>query len=363
MYSLSEKVENIEKKLQREDIERILQQALPKIVVIGVGGGGNNACTRLTNLIGSSSLIKIVAANTDAWQLYHSRAHIRLLLGPKLLRGRGAGNRPELGERATYEVEDQIRKILSDRDLVIITATLGGGTGSGASPVIAKIAREMNSVVVGIFTLPFTAEGSVRMQNAINALEKLSKYAHTLIVIPNDKLLEIASNLTISDAFNLCDDILIKTIIGITDLVTKPGLIHVDFNDVAKVLTLGGFGFVGIGEADGTTENRTDSALIQALRHPLLVFEPARARGCLVNITGGKDLTLQETHRIMRRLQAVFGRLDYELILGVRVDEKFPGLRVTLIMGGIQTTIEELLKTIKKPRELPVESQLDVYSF
>lgn len=345
--SLLRRIAQLEEKLKKLS-EDELPLPLPKFVIFGVGGAGNNCCTNLMNTqLSRVPCVKIVAANTDAWQLHRAKAHVKLLLGPSVCRGKGAGNRPELGERAAKEVEDKIRRIVDDADLVFVVFGAGGGTGSGAAPVIAEIARSEGKLVLGVCTLPFKSEGHVRWANAMLALRKLQRYVNTLIVIPNDRLLAVAPDMRIADAFRMADDVVCRAVSAIIDVVTQPGLINVDFADVERVFSAGGFSFIGIGEADDSVgEAREDYAVLNALSHPLIVYPPSKAKSCLLNVTGGPDLTLKEAEGIVRRVHQVLGG-DAEIIWGVVIDEGLAStVRVTAILAGIHCNIDDLIQRV-----------------
>ncbi|MQL75768.1 hypothetical protein Taro_008144 [Colocasia esculenta] len=266
-----------------------------RIKVIGIGGGGNNAVNRM---IGSGLQgIDFYAINTDAQALLQSTATERIQIGEKLTRGLGTGGNPELGEQAAEESKDSISKVLADSDLVFITAGMGGGTGSGAAPVVARLSKEAGYLTVGVVTYPFSFEGQRRAVQALEAIHKLQESVDTLIVIPNDRLLDVAPVQTpLQEAFLLADDVLRQGVQGISDIITIPGLVNVDFADVKAIMRDSGTAMLGVGVSSG--KNRAEEAALQATSAPLIERTIERAMGIVYNITGGKDLTLQEVNRV-----------------------------------------------------------------
>ena len=252
-----------------EDLRKILEARRAEIKVVGVGGAGNNTVSRLmqVGIVGA----EVVAINTDAQDLLYTDADKKVLIGKDLTRGLGAGADPKVGGEAARESREDIKDALKGGDMVFITCGLGGGTGTGASPVVAEIAKKMGILTVGVVTLPFSMEGRQRMANAQLGLEELQKNVDTLITIPNDKLLEIVPDVSVVTAFKICDEILVNSVKGVTELVTKPGLVNLDFADVRTVMTNGGMAMIGLGESD--TENRAIEAVEKALNNPLLDVE------------------------------------------------------------------------------------------
>ncbi|MEX2690366.1 MAG: cell division protein FtsZ [Candidatus Njordarchaeum guaymaensis] len=326
----------------------LLSKEKPIIRVLGVGGAGNNTVTNLfnVNIFG----VETIAANTDATQLYHSKAQKKLLLGRKTCGGLGAGNNPLRGEEAAKESTEDIKRILAGTDLLFLTCGLGGGTGSGATPYIAKLAKEMGILTVTVCTLPFSVEGGVRIRNAERSLKKLVEYSTVMIIIPNDKLLHVAPNAKLQEAFKMADDILVKAVQGITDIIMKPGLINVDYSDVRQVLTAGGMTFIGIGEADGNSKERAMIAIERALSNKLIDLDITTAKRALLNITGGPNLTLDETHNIIGRVSALIKKdltiteneieENDEVIYGIILDSSLKStIRVTVVLSGIESNI------------------------
>lgn len=264
---------------------------LAQIKVIGAGGGGNNAVNRMVEA--QLQGVEFIAVNTDKQALLTSKAEYKIQIGEKLTRGLGAGANPEVGKRAAEESKDEIVKVLQGADMVFVTAGMGGGTGTGAAPVIAQLAKEMGILTVGVVTKPFVFEGKVRMKNAESGIDELKSKVDTLITIPNDRLLQIVQkNTSMLDAFSIADDVLKQGIQSISDLIAVPGLINLDFADVTSVMKEQGLAHMGLGNATG--ENRALEAARQAIQSPLLETSIRGAKGVLLNITGGPNLGLLE---------------------------------------------------------------------
>ena len=307
----------------------------PRITVIGVGGGGTNAVDNMiaANLQG----VDFVVANTDAQQLMHSRADRRIQLGPHITQGLGAGAKPEIGKAAAEEASDELYRHLDGAHMVFITAGMGGGTGTGAAPVIAKMARERNILTVGVVTKPFTFEGVRRARCAEQGIEELQQWVDTLIVIPNQNLFRMANDRTTwKDAFKMADQVLYMGVRGVTDLMMAPGLVNLDFADIRTVMAEMGKAMMGTGEADG--ENRAIRAAEAAINNPLLEdTSMAGARGLLINITGGDDMTLFEVDQAANRIREEVDE-DANIIFGSAIDESLTGrVRVSVVATGIDT--------------------------
>jgi cell division protein FtsZ len=310
-----------------EELLAILQQHQARIKVIGVGGGGNNTLDRISE-IGIEGAMTI-ACNTDAQDLIETRAEKKILLGKELARGMGAGAVPKVGEDAARESESQIRDAVKDADMIFITAGMGGGTGTGAAPVVAEIAKKTGALVIGVVTIPFAMEGSRRYSNAMLGLEKMEKYVDTLIVIPNEKLLEIAPNLPLHTAFKLADEVLTNAVKGISELVTRNGLINLDFADVRTVMKDAGMALIGLGESDG--ENRAEESVERALHNPLIAVELKGATGALVNVTGGPDMTLEDARKIVGKVSELLQE-DAKIIWGAQIMEDLKKVIKTMVV-------------------------------
>ncbi|KAF9607744.1 hypothetical protein IFM89_000091 [Coptis chinensis] len=338
-----------------------------KIKVIGVGGGGNNAVNRM---IGSGLHgVEFYAINTDSQALLQSSAENPLQIGELLTRGLGTGGNPLLGEQAAEESKEAIATALKGSDLVFITAGMGGGTGSGAAPVVAQIAKEAGYLTVGVVTYPFSFEGRKRslqagwlepfvilsltskVSLALEAIDKLQKNVDTLIVIPNDRLLDIADDQTpLQDAFLLADDVLRQGVQGISDIITIPGLVNVDFADVRAVMKDSGTAMLGVGVS--SSKNRAEEAAEQATLAPLIGSSIESATGVVYNITGGKDITLQEVNRVS---QVVTSLADpsANIIFGAVVDDRYTGeIHVTIIATGFSQSFQKMLLTDPKAAKL-----------
>jgi len=316
-----------------KELEEILSRQKAKIKVFGVGGGGGNTITRMRE-IGIKGA-EMIAVNTDAQDLLYTDADHKILIGRELTQGLGAGSNPKIGEESAKESEREIREILVGGDMVFITAGMGGGTGTGAAPVIAEAAKKAGMLTIGVVTLPFSIEGNKRCENAAYGLERMESIVDTLIVIPNDKLLELAPELPLHTAFKVADEILTNAVKGISELVTKPGLVNLDLADVKAIMSGGGVALIGLGEAD--SQHRATEAVEKALENPLLDVEIEGATGALVNIMGGPDMSLHEAKEV---IETVNKRLspDAKMIWGAQISEDLEKtLKVMLIITGVKS--------------------------
>ncbi|MEK6964537.1 MAG: cell division protein FtsZ [Nanoarchaeota archaeon] len=332
-----------------KELEELLAKQKSKIKVVGAGGGGNNAINRMSE-VGING-VETIAMNTDAQDLLYTQADRKILLGRKLTAGLGAGSIPKIGEEATRETEDEIKKALAGSHLVFITCGLGGGTGTGAAPVVAEIAKKMGALIVTIVTLPFTMEGSRRYENAVIGLEKLERLSDTIIVIPNDKLLQIAPDLPLHTAFKVADEILTNAVKGIAELITKTGLVNLDFADVRSVMGNGGTALIGLGEGEG--EGRAIESVEKAIHNPMLDVDISGASGALINISGGPDMTLEEAQVVVQRVSEKLDE-DARLIWGAQISSDLEGtIRTLLIITGLKT--RHILKAKKEEKKLGIE--------
>jgi len=308
-----------------------VQGQFARIKVIGVGGGGQNAVNRMIEA--GLQGVEFAALNTDAQALMMSNAPTKLQIGAKLTRGLGAGSNPEIGQKAAEESREEIRQLLEGADMVFITAGMGGGTGTGGTPVVAEIAREVSALTVGVVTKPFSFEGRRRQQQAEQGIEALRDKVDTLIVIPNDRLLQVAEKKTsILEAFRLADDVLRQGVQGISDLITVPGLINLDFADVRTIMANAGSALMGIGVASG--EERAIKAAKMAISSPLLEASIEGARGILLNITGSSNLGLFEVNDAAEII-AEAADPEANIIFGAVIDESLRDeVRVTVIATG-----------------------------
>jgi cell division protein FtsZ len=316
-----------------EELERILQQAKARILVVGAGGAGCNTLSRMMK-VGIQGA-ETIAVNTDAQDLLYTAADRKILIGREITGGLGAGNDPQRGEAAAREDEPIIKDHLYGADMVFVTCGLGGGTGTGGSPVISEIARKLGSLTIAVVTLPFTVEGTRRKNNAEQGLEALKAVADSVIVIPNDKLLHLAPELPLGAAFEVADKVLTDAIKGITELITKPGLVNLDFADIRTVLQNSGIGALGIGESDSA--NRAEEAAMESLNSPLLDVDITDAKGALVNVTGSPDLTVTEAERIISKVSEALNP-EAQLIWGAQISEELKNaVRVLVILSGVHS--------------------------
>ncbi|HEY9650180.1 MAG TPA: cell division protein FtsZ [Coleofasciculaceae cyanobacterium] len=311
--------------------DNIVPGSVAKIKVIGVGGGGGNAVNRM--IASDVTGVEFWSINTDAQALAQASAPKRLQLGQKLTRGLGAGGNPAIGQKAAEESRDEIAHAIENVDLVFITAGMGGGTGTGAAPIVAEVAKEMGALTVGVVTRPFTFEGRRRTTQAEEGIAALQSRVDTLIVIPNNKLLSVISEQTpVQEAFRVADDILRQGVQGISDIITIPGLVNVDFADVRAVMADAGSALMGIGVGSG--KSRAREAAMSAISSPLLESSIEGARGVVLNITGGSDLTL---HEVNAAAETVYEVVDpnANIIFGAVIDDKMQGeIRITVIATG-----------------------------
>lgn len=305
------------------------------IKVLGIGGGGGNAINRMikANLRG----IEFIAVNTDAQALYHSEAGIKINIGKATTRGLGAGSNPDLGRQAAEESIDEIRQSIEGADMIFLTCGMGGGTGTGAAPIIAEVAKDMGILTVAVVTKPFSFEGHKRKQQAEDGLENLKNKVDTLIIIPNDKILSIIDKKTpITDAFTVVDDVLRQGVQGIADLITIHGMINVDFADVKTVMENAGSALMGIGY--GTGENRAVEAAKAAIESPLLELSIDGAKGVLFNITGGNDLSMFEVDEAARIITEA-ADAEANIIFGAVINDSYTGeVKITVVATGFDDT-------------------------
>ncbi len=352
---LSDEIRSIDREL-----EELLKKQSAKIKVIGVGGGGGNSLSRMKEIgIRGGELIAI---NTDAQDLLYANADKKILIGKELTQGLGAGSNPKVGQEAAKESESEIKKKISGSDMIFITCGLGGGTGTGAAPVVAALAKKQGALTIGVVTLPFTIEGRKRIENAMDGLERMEAVVDTLIVIPNDKLLELAPDLPLHTAFKIADEILTNAVKGTTELVTTSGLVNLDFADIKAVMTDGGVSLIGMGESDSA--QRAIESVEKAIQNPLLDVDISNASGALVNIVGGPDMSLDECKLI---IEAVGDKLspDAKLIWGAQISEDMEkSMRVLLIVTGVKSS--QILghgETLESIKHKEIEEELGIRFF
>jgi cell division protein FtsZ len=353
--SVSQEVMDIDREL-----EELLKKQTAKIKVIGVGGGGNNSLSRMKEIgIRGGELI---AVNTDAQDLLYANADQKILIGKELTQGLGAGSNPRVGEEAARESESEIKKKISGSDMIFITCGMGGGTGTGAAPVIASLAKKQGALTIGVVTLPFTIEGKKRVENAMLGLERMEAAVDTLIVIPNDKLLELAPELPLQTAFKIADEILTNAVKGITELVTTSGLVNLDFADIRAVMVGGGVSLIGMGESD--SQHRALESVEKAIQNPLLDVDISDATGALVNIIGGPDMSLDECKAIMETIGNKLSP-DAKMIWGAQLAEDMDkSIRVLLIVTGVKSSqIIGQGDTLEERKRQEIEEELGIDFF
>ncbi|MFH5798120.1 cell division protein FtsZ [Haladaptatus sp. CMAA 1911] len=316
-----------------EELQDVLEELQTNITVVGCGGGGGNTVNRMAEegIHGAS----LVAANTDVQHLVEIEADTKILMGEQKTSGRGAGSLPQVGEEAALESQEEIYDAIQGSDMVFVTAGLGGGTGTGSAPVVAKAAREAGALTIAIVTTPFTAEGEVRRTNAEAGLERLRDVSDTVIVVPNDRLLDSVGKLPVKQAFKVADEVLMRSVKGITELITKSGLVNLDFADVRTVMEKGGVAMIGLGESD--SDQKAQDSVKSAMRSPLLDVDISGAKSALVNVTGGNDMSIEEAEGVVEQ---IYDRIDPDarIIWGTSIDESLDGtMRTMIVVTGVQS--------------------------
>lgn len=339
------------------ELRKILESRKAEIKVIGSGGAGGNTVSRLmqVGIVGAET----IAINTDAQDLLYTDADKKVLIGKDITGGLGAGADPKIGMEAAKESKEEIKNCIEGADMVFINCGLGGGTGTGSAPIIADIARKLGALTVAIVTLPFTMEGKQRAKNSQEGLENLESMVDTLIVIPNDKLLDIVPDVSVTTAFKVADEILVNAVKGIAELITKPGLVNLDFADIRAVMGSGGLAMIGMGESD--TENRAMESVEKALNNPLLDVDVDGAIGALINVSGGSDITIKECQEIV---EGVSGKInpDAKIIWGAQVIKELGDtIRSMLVVTGVKSSqIYGPTKTITDEKQKEIERVLGV---
>ena len=317
------------------ELEQMLRKLKTNIKIIGCGGGGSNTINRLAEegIIGA----ELIATNTDAQHLLSIQAPRKILLGRRVTRGLGAGALPQVGEDAAREAEEEIRIAITGSHIVFLACGLGGGTGTGAASVIGGIAKDAGALTIAFATFPFKGEGKLRMENAKYGLDKLRDVVDTVVVIPNDKLLELVPRLSLNAAFKVADEILMRSIKGLTEIITKPGLVNLDFNDLKTIMKSAGVAMIGLGESSSEGEDRALEAVNEALNSPLLEMDISEATGVLVNVTGGLDMTVSEAERVAEEVHARVNS-NARIIWGAAVDPTLENtVRVMLVVTGVKS--------------------------
>jgi cell division protein FtsZ len=318
--------QTLDRSIKDRELEEVLSGLTTTIKVVGCGGAGTNTISRC--IASQISGAELVALNTDAQHLLLAEAPNKVLIGRHLTHGLGAGSLPQIGEEAAKESEPDIRAAIGRADMVFVTCGLGGGTGTGSAPIVAQIAKEAGALTIGVVTLPFSVEGVIRMENAESGLKRLRDICDTVIVIP-------VPNLSLNAAFKVADEVLMRSIKGITEMITMPGLVNLDFADLKTVMKRGGVAMIGLGEAEG--ENKAVNAVIEALNSPLLEVDISEATGALVNVTGGEDMTISEAERVV---EEIYSRVDpnARIIWGTTVDPNLKrNIRAMLVITGVKS--------------------------
>ena len=336
---------------QDEELERILAGLKTNIKIVGCGGGGSNTVDRLveSGILGA----ELYALNTDAQHLLTVHAPHKILIGRRSTKGLGAGALPQVGEEAAREADEEIRDALTGADIVFVTCGLGGGTGTGSAPYVASVAKEMGALAIAICTSPFRAEGSIRMENAEYGLEKLRSVADTVIVIPNDRLIDLVPRLSINAAFKVADEVLMRSIKGITEVVTKPGLVNLDFNDIRTIMKGGGVAMIGLGESEG--EERAIEAVNEAIDSPLIDVDVSEATGALINVTGGPDMSVAEAEQVAEVVQSRISS-NARIIWGAAVDPELEGMiRVMIVITGVKSNQMFSREHVRRGKDIGVD--------
>lgn len=343
-----------------EELRQIVDGIRTSIKIIGCGGAGGNTIDRLLEMGIEGG--DVIAINTDALDLLYTTAYTKVLIGASITGGIGAGNNPEVGEQCAEADIKKIAEALNGSDMVFITCGLGGGTGTGSAPVVAEVARDINALTIGVVTLPFGVEGKFRAKNALIGLKKLRKFADTVIVIPNDRLLDIAPNLPLNAAFRVADELLANSVKGITEMVTKPGLINLDFADIKTIIKGGGTAMIGLGASskDTSSEDRSQESVERAIKSPLLDVDISTATGALINITGSRDMTLDEAESIVK---IVSENIDpnSQIIWGAMIDDTLDRnvIKTLLVLSGVkipqyEEQLEEQVETDAKQEYIDI---------
>lgn len=318
-----------------EELAKIVEQLKVNIKIVGCGGGGCNTVNRCMRegIFGA----ELIAVNTDAKYLLSINANRKVLIGRRSTRGLGAGAIPQIGEASTRESEDDIVNVLGRTDMLFVTAGMGGGTGTGGAHVIAGIGKREKSLVISIVTLPFSSEGRLRMENALYGFENLRKDSDTTIVIPNDKLLKLVPRLPLDEAFRVADQILMEGLKGLTEIITRPGLVNIDYSDVKTIMSGGGIAMIGIGESEASGQNRVEDAVQKAISSPLIDADISEARGVLVRVVGDGSMTVSEAEAAVRLVHERVNQ-NARIIWGASVDESMRGvIKVLIVVTGVRS--------------------------
>ncbi len=350
---------NANHEIDRE-LEEILKKQAARIKVIGIGGGGGNTTSRMKDVGIKGG--EVIAINTDAQDLLYANADQKILIGREISKGLGAGSNPAVGREAAKEQLSEIKKKLANSDMVFVTCGLGGGTGTGAAPVVAEVAKKQGALVIGVVTLPFTVEGQKRIENAMEGLERMESIVDTLIVIPNDRLLDLAPDLPLPTAFKIADEILTNAVKGITELITSSGLVNLDFADIRAIMANGGVSLIGVGESD--SNNRVAEAVDKALNNPLLDVSIDNAQGALVNVIGGNNLALEEYKEVVQLISQKLSP-SAKLISGAKISPDMEdSLKVMVVITGVKSPqISGERVSVEEAKRRDIEGELGIEFF
>ncbi|OUJ19090.1 Cell division GTPase FtsZ family [Methanonatronarchaeum thermophilum] len=338
-----------EKQEQDEELQRVIKEIGTTIRVVGCGGGGSNTVNRMMEA--GIKGAEMIALNTDAQHLVTTEAHRKILIGKSRTKGLGAGSLPKIGKEAAEENIREIEQILEGSDMVFVTCGLGGGTGTGSAPVVAQVAKELGALTIAVVTLPFEVEGRIRMENAEGGLQRLRNVADTVIVIPNDKLTETVPRLPLQKAFKVADEVLMRAVKGITELITKPGLVNLDFADVRTIMEGGGVAMIGVGQAEG--EERAHEAVKKSLQSPLLDVDISGAEAALINVTGGPDISVSESESVVKEVHDRISK-ESRIIWGAQIEENLEDtVRVMLVVTGVKSS--QILGKTKEAEKEEIE--------
>lgn len=320
--------------LDDDELDDIVKNLSTSITVVGCGGGGSNTIMRMMEE--TITGCELVAMNTDAQHLSEIDADQKLLIGRRKTGGRGAGSRPKIGQESALENREEILEVVSDEDMVFVTAGMGGGTGTGAAPVVAEAAKESGALTISVVTLPFTSEGEVRRSNAEAGLEQLRKVSDTVIVIPNDRLLEAAGDVPLEKAFRVCDEVLMRSVKGITELITTSSIVNLDFADVQTIMENGGVAMIGLGESQ--TGSSSGAVVDSAVSSPLLDVDVSTADSVLVNVTGGPEMSIDQAEGVVENLHDRVDE-DARIIWGTGVDQSLGDkVRALVLVTGVSSS-------------------------
>jgi cell division protein FtsZ len=341
-----------------EELLKIVEGIRASVKVVGCGGAGSNTIDRIVDMGIEGG--DVIAVNTDALHLLYNKAPTKILIGGTVSGGIGAGNDPEVGEKCAEADMGRLSEVLTGADLAFVTCGLGGGTGTGSAPVVAEVAKDLGALTIGVVTLPFSVEGKYRARNALIGLKKLRKNADVVIVIPNDKLLELVPNLPLNSAFKVADELLANAVKGITEMVTKPGLVNLDFADLRTTLKNGGTAMIGIGASskDAPMDERAKESVEKAINSPLLDTDISTSSGALINIIGSSDMTLEEAEQIVGIVAANISP-EAQIIWGAQIDDTLERnvVKTLVILSGVKTPQYEI--TLEEKFEQRGNQELD----